>query len=72
MTQTQFKPSVGRVIDITLTLKDLSTKPVTVRVSKLPEVICWRGIFFLQDSEIGLTYYKQVDGEDLSNIEVNS
>jgi hypothetical protein len=72
MTQAQFKPSVSRITDITLTFKDLSTKPATVRTGKLPEVICWRGIFFRQDPEIGLTYYKQVDGEDLSNIEVNS
>lgn len=57
----------NRTFDITLTMKDLSTKHVKVAVRKLPRIIQWKGVYF---SQLGETYYEQVSGEDLSNIEV--
>lgn len=55
-------------IRIALVFDDLTTKVATV--TKLTDVISWKGKYFRQMQEISFTYYKQVPGEDLSNIEV--
>ena len=54
--------------EITLTMKDLSTKCVAITVRKPPRIIRWEGRYFYQ---IGETHYEEVSGEDLGNIKVS-
>jgi hypothetical protein len=61
--------AIDRTYYIALTFNDRTVKFASV--CKLTAVIAWKGNFFLQDPDVGVTYYKQVSGEDLSNIEVS-
>lgn len=55
-------------IEITLTFADGTVKPA--KVSRLTQIITWKGKCFSRNPEIGFTHYEQVSGTDLENIEV--
>jgi hypothetical protein len=57
---------------ISLTFSDLSTSTFKTNIGnrRPPEVLCFRGKFFKLDREIGNTFYKEIDGEYLNNIQI--
>ena len=63
-----FRSSLSLCREISLNYNDGTVKPAKVKA--LSKVITFKGTYFLRDDAIGSTYYKQVTGEDLSNIEI--
>lgn len=57
---------------ISLTFSDLSTKVFKTCIGnrRPPEILCFNDKFFKLDREVGGTFYKEVDGEFLSNIQI--